>query len=248
MNKVIFIGAGPGDPKLITVKAKEILESAKAILYTGSLVPKEMLQWAPKDCIIQNSENMSYQEIFDFLENNIKNNDVIRLHTGDPSIYSTIARQIEFLNSKNIPYEIIPGVTSAFGAAAALGIEYTIPGVSQTLIISRVEGNTPNPETLENILACKNTSKVFYLSASLLGELKEKALKLGYLPETPCWLIEKATWPSQKIIKGTLNDIQQKIEQAGIKRTALILLGEYLYQKEKQRSYLYTQYAQDSES
>lgn len=239
MHKVIFIGAGPGDPKLITVKAREILEAAKVILYTGSLVPREVLSWAPVDCLIESSENMSYQQIFDFIEENIQNNDVIRVHTGDPSIYSTIAKQISFLNSKNISYEVIPGVTAAFGAAASLGIEYTIPGVSQTLIISRIEGNTPNPESLEAILACKNSSKVFYLSVSLMDELADKAVKLGYSTITPCWVVEKATWPSQKVVKGTLNDIHQKVKDAGIKKTALILLGDFLNQKEEEESHLY---------
>jgi len=239
LNKVIFVGAGPGDPDLITVKGKRILESAKAILYTGSLVPKEVLSWASKECLIESSENMTYQEIFDFIEKNIKNNDVIRLHTGDPSIYSTIAKQIQYLQSKNIPYEVIPGITAAFGAAASLGIEYTIPGVSQTLIISRVEGKTPNPESLENILTCKNSAKVFYLSASLLEELVTKSLSLGYTEDTPCWVIEKATWPEQRTVKGTLKNIRQSVKDAGITKTALILLGEFLNQEEKEESHLY---------
>lgn len=239
MNKVIFVGAGPGDPKLVTVKTKEILESAKVILYTGSLVPREVLGWAPHDCLIESSENMSYQEIFDFLDKHAKNSDVVRVHTGDPSIYSTIAKQIEFLESKNIPYEVVPGVTAAFGAAAQLGIEYTIPGVSQTLIISRMEGNTPNPENLDTILACKNSSKVFYLSVALLDSLVDKAIKLGYSAITPCWVIEKATWPGQRVIKGNIQDIIQRVQDAGIKRTALILFGDFLNQEEKEESHLY---------
>ncbi|OGI18688.1 MAG: precorrin-4 C11-methyltransferase [Candidatus Melainabacteria bacterium RIFOXYA2_FULL_32_9] len=239
MNKVIFIGAGPGDPKLITVKAREILESAKVILYTGSLVPREVLSWAPEGCLVESSEDMSYQEIFDFIEKHIKTSDVVRVHTGDPSIYSTTAKQIKFLDEKNISYEVIPGVTAAFGAAASLGIEYTIPGVSQTLIISRVEGKTPNPENLESILSCKNSSKVFYLSVALLDELYNTAKKLGYSDDTPCWIVEKATWPEQAVIKGVLSNIHEKVKEAGIKRTALILFGDYLYQEEKEESHLY---------
>lgn len=245
MNKVFFIGAGPGDPELITVKGMNILESAKVILYTGSLVPKEVLNWAPADCLIESSENMSYQEIFDFFEKHIKNSDIARVHTGDPSIYSTIAKQIKFLNTKNIPYQVIPGVTAAFGAAASLGIEYTIPGISQTLIISRVEGKTSNPESIKNILACKNTSKVFYLSASLLDEMSEIAIKLGYSTTTPCWVVEKATWSTQRTIKGTLQDIQHKVNEAGIKKTALILLGEFLSQEEKEESHLYNEISEN---
>ncbi|MCK7484389.1 MAG: cobalt-precorrin-4/precorrin-4 C(11)-methyltransferase [Bacillus subtilis] len=155
MNKVIFIGAGPGDPELLTVKGKNYLEKASIVLYTGSLVPAEVLSWTPRGCFIKSSENMNYDEIFDFFEKNIEKSDIIRLHTGDPSIYSTIAKQIDFLKSRNISYEVVSGVTAAFGAAASLGIEYTIPGVSQTLIISRVEGKTPNPESLETLLRCK---------------------------------------------------------------------------------------------
>ena len=239
MNKVIFIGAGPGDPELITVKAKKILESAKVILYTGSLVPKEVLEWANDECLIESSENMDYEEIFCFFDKYIKNSDVIRLHTGDPSIYSTIAKQIEHLKFKGIQYEVIPGVTAAFGAAASLGIEYTIPGISQTLIISRLEGKTPNPESLETILQSKNSSKVFYLSVSMLQKLKDTALKLGYSLQTPCWVVEKATWPAEKIIKATLEDIESKVKEAGITRTALILFGEFLNQQEKEESVLY---------
>ncbi|OGI03279.1 MAG: precorrin-4 C(11)-methyltransferase [Candidatus Melainabacteria bacterium GWF2_37_15] len=242
MHKVIFVGAGPGDPKLLTVKGKEVLESAKVVLYTGSLVPKEVLSWAPKDCLIENSEKMSYQEIFDFIEKYTKTFDVVRLHTGDPSLYSTIAKQIEFLKSKSIPYEVIPGVTASFGAAAQLGIEYTIPGVSQTLIISRVEGKTPSPESIETILSCKNSSHVFYLSINLMDELYNKAISLGYSGDTPVWVVEKATWPEQRVIKGTLNNIRQKIEEAGIKRTAIILFGEYLNQQEREESHLYTRF------
>lgn len=242
MYKVIFVGAGPGDPKLITVKGKEALEKAKVVLYTGSLVPREVLSWAPKDCMIENSEKMSYQEIFDFLEKHVKESDVIRVHTGDPSLYSTIAKQIEFLKSKNIPYEVIPGVTASFGAAASLGVEYTIPGVSQTLIISRIEGKTPNPESIDALLSCKNSSHVFYLSLSLIDELYNTAMKLGYTENTPVWIVEKATWPEQRVIKGTLNDIRQKVQEAGIKRTALILFGEYLNQQEKEESHLYTRF------
>ncbi|EKE03404.1 MAG: hypothetical protein ACD_20C00207G0001 [uncultured bacterium] len=239
MNKVLFIGAGPGDPKLVTVKAREILESANVVLYTGSLVPREVLSWAPEGCLIESSEDMSYQEIFDFIEKHIEKSDVVRVHTGDPSIYSTIAKQIKFLNEKNIPYEVVPGVTAAFGAAASLGVEYTIPGVSQTLILSRIEGKTPNPESLENILACKHSSKVFYLSVSLLDDLYNTAKKFGYSDDTPCWVVEKATWPEQRVIKGTLSNIHEMVREAGIKRTALILFGDYLYQEEKEESHLY---------
>ncbi len=233
---IYFIGAGCGDPDLVTVKAQKILQKADAVLYTGSLVPKEVLSWCKADAIIEDSQGMKYPEIFAFLKKQ-KDKVVARVHTGDPSIYSTIAKQIEFLQKENISYEVIPGITAAFGAAASLGIEYTIPGVSQTMILTRVEGKTPNPESLENILACKNSSLVFYLSILLLEKLKKKALKLGYSKDTPCWVVEKATWKEEQIFKGTISNIQEQVSH--IKGVALILLGNFLKQEETQESHLY---------
>lgn len=217
-------------------KSTKILQKADAVLYTGSLVPKEVLSWCKADAIIEDSQGMKYPEIFAFLKKQ-KDKVVARVHTGDPSIYSTIAKQIEFLQKENISYEVIPGITAAFGAAASLGIEYTIPGVSQTMILTRVEGKTPNPESLENILACKNSSLVFYLSILLLEKLKKKALKLGYSKDTPCWVVEKATWKEEQIFKGTISNIQEQVSH--IKGVALILLGDFLKQEETQESHLY---------
>ncbi len=244
INKVFFVGAGPGDPELITVKGKNIIEKADYILYTGSLVPEEMLCWAKQDAVIESSAKMTYDEIFAFMAEHVENGIFVRLQTGDPSFYSTIARQIEFLNSKKIDYEIIPGVTAAFGAAATLGIEYSIPGVSQSLILSRIEGNTPNPEPLIHLLKCRHSSLVFYLSVNLLEKLVQAALdEAGYKQDTPCWIIEKASWPEERIIKGTLNDILSKVRSFSIKGTALILLGDFLYQQEKVSSHLYSKTA-----
>lgn len=233
---IYFIGAGPGDPDLVTVKAQKILQIADAVLYTGSLVPKEVLSWCKSEAIIEDSQGMKYPEIFEFLEKH-KDKIVARVHTGDPSIYSTIAKQIQHLKEQNIEYKVIPGITAAFGAAASLGIEYTIPGVSQTIILSRVEGKTPNPEKLENILACKNSSLAFYLSILLLKKLKKTALDMGYSPDTPCWVVEKATWEEESIYKGTISDIQNQVGH--IRGVALILFGDYLYQKETEESHLY---------
>lgn len=231
-----FVGAGCGDPELITVKGMRLLKEADVVLYTGSLVPKEVLGWCHKECLIADSQGMKYPEIFEFLKTH-SDKKFVRLHTGDPTLYSTIAKQIEFLKSKNIEYDVIPGITAAFGASSSLGIEYTIPGISQTLILSRVEGKTPNPESLENILACKNSSLVFYLSIALLKKLKKSALNLGYKSDTPCWVVEKASWSDEKIYKGTLEDIEEKVSH--IKGIALILFGEFLNQQEKEESHLY---------
>jgi precorrin-4/cobalt-precorrin-4 C11-methyltransferase len=233
---IYFIGAGSGDPELITIKAQKILKKADAVLFTGSLVPREVLGWCRDDAIIKDSQGMKYPEIFEFLER-YKDKVVARVHTGDPSIYSTIAKQIAFLKEKSIDYRVIAGVTACFGASASLGIEYTIPAVSQTLIISRVEGRTPNPEKLENILACRNSSLVFYLSITLLKKLKSKALEMGYRPDTPCWVVEKATWEDEAIYRGTISDIEEKVSH--IKGIALILLGDFLHQKEGAESHLY---------
>ena len=231
-----FIGAGSGDPDLITIKAQKILQKVDVVLYTGSLVPREVLSWCKDDALIVDSQGMKYPEIFAFLEEH-SDKIVARVHTGDPSIYSTIAKQIEFLKSKNIEYQVIAGVTACFGASSSLGIEYTIPGVSQTLIITRVEGKTPNPESLENILACRNSSLVFYLSILLLKKLKKQALEMGYSPDTPCWVVEKATWEDEAIYKGTISDIGEQVSH--IRGVALIMLGDFLHQKETVESHLY---------
>ncbi len=231
-----FVGAGPGDPDLITVKGQKALQEAEVVLYTGSLVPKELLTWCKGASIIENSADMDYEDIFNFLELHHKRK-FVRLHTGDPSIYSTTAKQIQFLNEKGIKYEVIPGVTAAFAAAASVGIEYTIPGVSQTLIISRVEGKTPNPETIKQLLSNKNSSFAFYLSIKLLQKLKSSAYELEYCKNTPCWVVEKASWGEEKIYKGTIENIQKKVSH--IKGVALILFGEFLEQNEKVESHLY---------
>jgi precorrin-4/cobalt-precorrin-4 C11-methyltransferase len=231
-----FVGAGPGDAELITVKGKRALEEAEVVLYTGSLVPKELLGWCSSDAIIENSADMEYDDIFSFIKEH-SHKKFVRLHTGDSSIYSTIAKQIEFLNQEGIEYEVIPGVTAAFGAAAALGVEYTIPGVSQTLIISRVEGRTPNPESLKQLLSNRHSSFAFYLSIRLIEKLKMTAYELGYAKDTPCWVVEKATWPEEAVYKGTIDDIEAKVSH--IKGVALILFGEFLHQKATEESHLY---------
>ena len=233
---IYFVGAGSGEAKLVTIKAKELLEKAEVVLYTGSLIPKEVLSWVNKNALVLNSHNLKYEEIFElFLK--YKEKIFVRLHTGDPSIYSTIAKQIEFLKINNIEFEIVPGVTAAFAAAATLGIEYTIPGVSQSLIISRIEGNTPQPQSLKSLLSLKNSSFVFYLSIKLISKLIKTALELGYDKNTPVFVVYKASWPDEKIYKGNLSNIEKKVSH--LKGIAVILFGEFLNQKEKHSSHLY---------
>ncbi len=231
-----FVGAGPGDPELITVKGQRALQEADVVLYTGSLVPKELLSWCKDTALVENSADMDYDDIFNFMQLHHKKK-FVRLHTGDPSIFSTTAVQIEFLNEKDIEYEVIPGVTAAFAAAASVGVEYTIPGVSQTLIISRIEGKTPNPESIKQLLSNKNSSFAFYLSIKLIKSIKTTAHELGYRVDTPCWVVEKASWGEEMIYKGTLESIEDKVSH--IKGVALILFGEFLGQKAKVESHLY---------
>ncbi len=231
-----FVSAGPGDPELITVKGMRALQNADVVLYTGSLVPKELLSWCKKECIIENSADMEYEEIFAFLKKYHKMN-FVRLHTGDVSLYSTLARQVAFLEENSIEYDVIPGVTAAFAAAASCGIEFTVPGVSQTLILTRIEGKTPNPEKLAQLLSNKHSSFAFYLSIRLLDKLKTTALELGYLKDTPCWVVERASWADEKLYKGTISTIEEQVKH--IKGVALILFGEFLRQEPKADSHLY---------
>ncbi len=233
---VKFVGAGPGDPELITVKGMKALEEADVVLYTGSLVPKELLTWCKEGTLIENSADMSYEDIFYFIQEHHTKN-FVRLHTGDSSLFSTTAKQVEFLRENEIDFEVIPGVTAAFGAAASVGVEYTIPGVSQTLIISRVEGRTPNPESLKQLLSNKNSSFAFYLSIRLIEKLKTTAYELGYTKDTPCWVVERATWSDEKVYKGSIDDIEEKVEH--IKGVALIMFGDFLSQQATVESHLY---------
>ncbi len=231
-----FVGAGSGDPELITIKGQRALQEADVVLYTGSLIPKEVLDWCREDCLIENSADMDYNDIFEFIKlyNHKK---FVRLHTGDPSIYSTIAKQIDFLDKNNIEYQVIAGVTAAFAGAASAGIEYTITGVSQTLIISRIEGRTANPESLRQLLSNRNSSFAFYLSIRLIKKLKETALDMDYPIETPCWVVEKASWKDEAIYRGTLENIEVQVKD--IKGIALIMFGEFLNQNPTIDSHLY---------
>ncbi len=235
---VKFVSAGPGDPELITVKGMKALQEAEVVLYTGSLVPHELLDWCKEGTVIENSADMSYEDIFAFFQK-YAHKKFVRLHTGDSSVYSTLAKQIAFLESENIEFSVIPGVTAAFGAAASAGVEYTIPGVSQTVIISRIAGRTPNPERLEQLLSNKHSSFAFYLSIRLLQKLKATAYHLGYSKDTPCWVVEKATWADEKIYKGTIDDIEQKVSH--VKGVALIMFGQYLDQNPTEESHLYAE-------
>jgi precorrin-4/cobalt-precorrin-4 C11-methyltransferase len=226
---IYFIGAGPGDPDLITVKGKKLLERADIIIFAGSLVNKELLGCARKECEIYNSAGMTLDEVICVMEEGeAKNKLIVRLHTGDPSIFGAIREQMDELDKRNIPYEVIPGVSSFFAAAAALKKEYTLPGVTQTVILTRAKGRTevPEKESIE-ALAAHNATMVIFLSVNMIDDLVD-SLKAGYQDNTPIAVVYKASWPEQKIVKGTLQNISTRVKAEGISKTALVVVGNFL--------------------
>ena len=237
--KVYFIGAGPGDPELITVKAVKIIEKADVIIYAGSLVNKEVLGYAKETAQIYNSASMNLDEVLAVMVKAIQSGQMVaRVHTGDPSIYGAIQEQMDALQEKAIEFEVIPGVSSFLAAAAALKQEYTLPDVTQTVILTRVEGRTPVPEK-EKIrnLAKHQATMCIFLSVHAIGEVVED-LKAGYAEDTPIVVIQKASWPDEKVVKGTLQDIAQKVAAAGITKTALIIVSN-VFRGEYEKSLLY---------
>lgn len=232
MSKVYFIGAGPGDPELITVKGRKLLDNADVVIYAGSLVNAELLKGLNAE--IHDSAKMTLDEIVEIIRNAVSaGKTVVRLHTGDTSFYSAISEQIEKLRELNIEYEVIPGVSSAMAGAAILGQELTIPEISQTVIFTRLEGKTPVPETEKlSELAKHKTTMVIFLSVGMIEEVKAELLQ-GYSEDTPVVIIEKATWKEQKVVRGQLKDIVRLVKNAGIKKTALIYVGESLRASEK---------------
>lgn len=227
---VYFVGAGSGAVDLITLRGKQLLEQADMVIYAGSLVNPELLQFAKENCEIYDSSQMYLEQITGRMERAWKKGwDVVRLHTGDPCIYGAIREQMDRLDGLGIPYEVCPGVSSFCGAAAALKAEYTLPGVSQTVIITRMAGRTPGVEK-ESIreLAMHGSTMVIFLSAAKLNELTEELLAGGYRPDTPAAVVYKATWREEKIIRCPLKEIAERARQEGIDRTALIAVGDFL--------------------
>lgn len=230
MAKVHFVGAGPGDPELITFKGYQLLKSADVVIYAGSLVNPELLNYCSKDCKVFNSASMDLIEIIDEMERGVRaNKEVIRLQTGDFSIYGSIREQIEELKKREIEFTCTPGVSSFLGAASSLGVEYTVPEVSQSVIITRMAGRTPVPEK-ESLrsFAQHQTSMVIFLSVQEIKRVVEELLTGGYPPSTPVAVIYKATWPEEKKVVSTLEKIADQIEAADITKTALIMVGEFL--------------------
>ncbi len=227
---VYFVGAGPGAVDLITVRGAELLKKADVIIYAGSLVNPELLNYAKKECIIYNSASMTLEEVINVMEESYKNNKmVVRLHTGDMSIYGAVREQSDILKSKNIPFESVPGVSSFLGAAAALNAEYTLPAVSQTVILTRMAGRTGVPEKEDiKLLASHKASMVIFLSSSMLGKLSEKLILGGYMKDTPCAIVYKATWDDEIKVVTTLENLENAGKENNISKTALVLVGDFL--------------------
>lgn len=238
---VHFVGAGCGAKDLITVRGMKLLESAEIIIYAGSLVNPELLEYAPETCEIYDSAVMALGEIIDICSKaNAVGKDVIRLHTGDPSLYGAIAEQMKELDKLGIAYDLCPGVSAYQGAAAALNIEYTLPGRSQTVILTRAEGRTPVPEA-ENLtkLAGTGATMAIYLSSGMPYKVQEALLAGGMSEHTPVIIVYKASWPEEKIVRSTLADFAACMEQEKINKTAVILVGENLAGIENEYSCLY---------
>ena len=232
-----FVGAGPGAPDLITVRGQRLLTEADVIIYAGSLVNPELLQAAGANCRIFNSAYMTLEEVIKVMEDSEKEGLMtVRLHTGDPSVYGAIREQMEELEKRGISYDVTPGVSSFCGAAAALGMEYTLPGISQSVILTRMEGRTkvPEKEAIESFAAHQATM-VLFLSSSMIGELAEKLVKGGYGPRTPAAIVYKATWPEEKVFVCTIDTMEKTAAANGIDRTALIIVGEAVRYNGSQR-------------
>jgi len=237
---VYFVGAGPGDVDLITVKGRELIKTCDVIIYAGSLVSPKHLDFCKEGCKIYDSASMTLEEVIEVMKENSQGDSIIvRLHTGDPSIYGAIKEQMDELEKLNIEYTVVPGVSSFTAAASSIKREFTLPSVSQTVILTRVEGRTPVPEneSLES-LASHKASMALFLSVGMIDKVVEK-LKKGYGREdVPVAVIERATWEDERIIIGTLEDIAVKEKEAGIKKFAKILVGDFI-DSEYEKSLLY---------
>ena len=227
---IYFVGAGSGAPDLITLRGARLLKEADTVVYAGSLVNPALLEHARPGCHIYNSALMTLHEVMDVLIHaHTAGGMAVRLHTGDPSLYGAIREQMDILKEANIPFEICPGVSSFCGAAAALQAEYTLPGISQSVIITRMAGKTPVPER-ESIrsFATHKTTMVIFLSAGMTERLQEELLAGGYAPDTPAALVYKASWPQEKILRCTVSTLADTASKNGIDRHAIICVGEFL--------------------
>ena len=227
---VHFVGAGPGAPDLITLRGAALLERADTVIYAGSLVNPALLARCRADCRIFNSAEMTLEQVIAAIQSaEAAGKTTVRLHTGDPALYGAIREQMEALDALGIPYDVTPGVSSFSAAAAALCAEYTLPGVSQTLILTRMAGRTPVPERERvEALAAHGSSMVFFLSAGMLEALRAELLKGAYTEDTPAAIVYKASWPEEKTLRCTLGTLAETARAANVTKTALVLVGDFL--------------------
>ena len=229
-HKVYFIGAGPGDPELITVKGQRLLNEADVVIYTGSLVPEALISGLNAE--IHNSAGMNLDEVFEIIYSSWRNGKkVVRLHTGDPAIYGAINEQIALFKNNKIPFTVIPGVSSGTASAAALSTELTLPEVSQTVFFSRRAGRTPVPEKEDLVsLASHHATMMIFLSVGMIEKVVADLIEGGYPETTPIAVVEKASWPDERLVRGTLATIADQIKEAKINKTAMIAVGHVLAQ------------------
>lgn len=239
MTQVYFIGAGPGDPELITIKGTRAIEKAGIVIYAGSLVNPEILRYAKPEAEIFNSASMDLVEVLEVMERGVREGKIIaRVHTGDPAIYGAIQEQMDALTERGITFEVIPGVSSFLGVAAALQQEYTLPDVTQTVILTRMEGRTPVPEKEKLAELAKHSATMcIFLSVHAIADVVAELCQ-GYAGDTPVAVVQKATWPDQKIIRGTLADIAGKVQAADIGKTAMIVISN-VFRGQYEKSKLY---------
>lgn len=236
-----FVGAGCGAEDLITVRGQRLLSEADVIIFAGSLVNPKLLDGKKEGCVVYNSAEMTLEEVLSVMyEAEDLGQTVVRLHTGDPCLYGAIREQMDALDKKGIAYDYTPGVSAFCGAAAALNMEYTLPGVSQSVVITRMAGRTPVPER-ESIrsFAAHKATMVLFLSTGLLEKTQEELIAGGYDPETPAAIVYKATWPDEKTCLCTVSSLAQCAKENGVKKTALILVGDTVAQSGYARSELY---------
>ena len=229
-TQVYFVGAGPGAADLITLRGARLISEADVIIYAGSLVNPQLLNYANEYAEIYNSAYMTLEEVLDIMKQAAAEGRIVcRLHTGDPSLYGAVREQMDALDEMGISYESCPGVSAAFGAAASLDLEYTLPGLSQSLVITRMEGRTavPEKESIESWAAHGSTMAI-YLSAGMLPELSARLIAGGYSGDTPAAIVYKATWPDEEVYRCTVADLAATAEEHGIKKTALILVGDVI--------------------
>lgn len=238
---VHFVGAGPGSPDLITLRGHRLICEADVIIYAGSLVNPALLDEAKKECRIYDSSRMTLEEVTEVIRE-AEDSELItvRLHTGDPGIYGAIREQMDILDNMGVEYDYCPGVSSFCGASAALNLEYTLPEVSQSVILTRMEGRTPVPER-ESVrsFAAHQATMVLFLSAGMAEKLSESLLEGGYKEDTPAAIVYKATWPDEKIVICTVGTLAEQAAKAGINKTALIIVGDVVKRTSPARSRLY---------